>query len=154
MYDAWAAYDPVAVGYVYRGKHTAPDIAAARSNAISCAAFRMLVERHAYSQTSVTASNSLRGDTNLMVSLGYDPNNNTLDTSTPTGVGNAVYAAVSAWFINEDPVRPMARHPWRVHRSLIPTFPWATRADMLLVNTALATSFAGIKDTNGSDQQP
>src|SRR5262245_55400535 len=23
MYDAWAAYDPVAIGYVYRGKHTA-----------------------------------------------------------------------------------------------------------------------------------
>src|SRR6185369_15301713 len=24
MYDAWAAYDSNAVGYVYRGKHTAP----------------------------------------------------------------------------------------------------------------------------------
>src|SRR5215470_8988067 len=35
MYDAWAAYDPVAIGYVYRGKHTAPDIQSARSNAIS-----------------------------------------------------------------------------------------------------------------------
>src|SRR5262245_27959906 len=29
MYDAWAAYDPVAVGFVYRGKHTATDVAAA-----------------------------------------------------------------------------------------------------------------------------
>src|SRR5437879_5597080 len=80
MYDAWAAYDPGAVGYVYRAKHTAPNIAAARSNAISHAAFRMLVERHAYSQTAVTASNSLAADTNLMVSLGYDPNNGSLDT--------------------------------------------------------------------------
>src|SRR5262245_51044289 len=68
MYDAWAAYDPVAVGYVYRGKHTAPDIASARSNAISYAAFRMLVERHAYSRT---ASNTLVLDTNLFVSLGF-----------------------------------------------------------------------------------
>src|SRR5436309_13802037 len=42
MYDAWAAYDPAAVGYVYRVKHTAPDIASARSNAISHAAFRIL----------------------------------------------------------------------------------------------------------------
>src|SRR5436309_1392439 len=30
MYDAWAAYDNVAVGYLYRGKHTAADVAAAR----------------------------------------------------------------------------------------------------------------------------
>src|SRR6266700_2604201 len=43
MYDAWAAFDTNgSVGYVYRGKHTAPDIAAARSNAISYAAFRIL----------------------------------------------------------------------------------------------------------------
>src|SRR4051794_13413162 len=31
MYDAWAAYDTNgAVGYVYRNKHTAADVAAAR----------------------------------------------------------------------------------------------------------------------------
>src|SRR5881628_987278 len=36
MYDAWAAYDTNgAVGYLYRGKHTAADIAAARREAIS-----------------------------------------------------------------------------------------------------------------------
>src|SRR5690606_22604153 len=29
MYDAWAAYDSNAVGFIYRAKHTAPDIAAA-----------------------------------------------------------------------------------------------------------------------------
>src|SRR5215218_6106671 len=27
MYDAWAAYDPNAVGFIYRGKHTATDVA-------------------------------------------------------------------------------------------------------------------------------
>src|SRR3989441_4247455 len=76
MYDAWAAYDPVAVGYVYRGKHTAPDIAAARSNAISYAAFRLLTERHVYSRT---ASNTLVLDTNLMTTLGFSPTNTSLD---------------------------------------------------------------------------
>ena len=30
MYDAWAAYDTNAVGFIYRGKHTATDVAAAR----------------------------------------------------------------------------------------------------------------------------
>ena len=77
MYDAWAAYDPVAVGYVYRGKHTAADLPAARSNAISYAVFRLMVERHAFSRT---ASNSLVLDTNLMTSLGYNPNNQSRDT--------------------------------------------------------------------------
>src|SRR3954470_2670490 len=44
MYDAWAAYDPLAVGYVYRGKHTAADLTAARRQAISYAAYRILRE--------------------------------------------------------------------------------------------------------------
>src|SRR5436190_20764262 len=41
MYDAWAAYDPTAVGFVYKAKHTAADIPSARSNAISYAVYRM-----------------------------------------------------------------------------------------------------------------
>ena len=49
MYDAWAAYDVTAVGYVYRGKHSAMDIAAARREAVSYAAYRMLRERYALS---------------------------------------------------------------------------------------------------------
>src|SRR5262245_60323154 len=40
-YDAWAAYDPTAVGFIYHGKHTAANIAAARSNTISYAVYRM-----------------------------------------------------------------------------------------------------------------
>src|SRR5947209_17279689 len=52
MYDAWAAYAPMAVGYVYRAKHTAADIPSARSNAISYAVYRMMRERHAYSKTA------------------------------------------------------------------------------------------------------
>src|SRR5258705_1824019 len=45
MYDAWAAYDNVAVGYIYHGKHTSSDVAAARREAISYAAWRLLKER-------------------------------------------------------------------------------------------------------------
>src|SRR6187401_1341704 len=56
MYDAWAAYDGVAVGYVYRGKHSATNLAAARHEAISYAAYRLLKERYAYSRN---ASNTL-----------------------------------------------------------------------------------------------
>src|SRR5436309_13175377 len=52
MYDAWAAYDEVAIGYVYHAKHTASDVAAARREAISYAAYRMLKERYFYSKSS------------------------------------------------------------------------------------------------------
>ena len=52
MYDAWAAYDNLAVGYVYRGKHAAADIEAARREAISYAAYGILTERYALSRTA------------------------------------------------------------------------------------------------------
>ena len=98
MYDGWAAYDNVAVGYVYRGKHAAGDVAAARREAISYAAYRMLKERYAYSRS---ASNTLAALDAHMTALVYDTNNVSTDPSTPAGVGNSVYNAVSAWFIND-----------------------------------------------------
>ena len=93
MYDAWAAYDPVAVGYIYRGKHTAANIPSARSNAISFAVCRMMKERHAYSKTAPT---TLAADDALMASFGYDINDLSRDPATPTGVGNRIYDAVRA----------------------------------------------------------
>src|SRR5438552_8637539 len=98
MYDAWAAYEPGAVGFIYRGKHTAANIASARSNAISYAVYRMMKERHAYSKTS---TNTLAADDALMTLLGYNINDQSRDTSTPPGVGNSIYDVVSAWFIND-----------------------------------------------------
>ena len=38
MYDAWAAFDPTAVGYLHHQKHTATNTVAARREAISYAA--------------------------------------------------------------------------------------------------------------------
>ena len=52
MYDVWAAYDPVAVGYLYHSKHPAADVAAARRQAISFAAYRILAERYALSRAA------------------------------------------------------------------------------------------------------
>ena len=98
MYDAWAAYDPVAVGYLFREKHTAADVAAARREAISYAAYRILKERYTL---SLNASTSLAVLDAQMALLGYDVNNLSTDTSTPAGVGNSVFAAVSNFFIND-----------------------------------------------------
>ena len=43
MWDAWAAYDPTADGYIVTEKENAGDVAAARNEAISYAAYRVLV---------------------------------------------------------------------------------------------------------------
>jgi hypothetical protein len=96
MYDAWAAYDTNAVGFLYHGKHTADDLAAARREAISYAAWRILKERFVYSKTR---SNTLAALDLHMLALGYPTNNFSLDLSTPAGVGNTVYLAVSNYFI-------------------------------------------------------
>jgi len=98
MYDAWAAYGEGAVGFVYRGSHTANDVAAARHQAISYAAYRILKERFALSLNSATTLATLNAQ---MAALGYNTANTSLDTATPAGVGNSVAAAVSAWFIND-----------------------------------------------------
>jgi len=103
MYDAWAAYDANAVGFIYRGKHTAPDIAVARREAMSYAMYRMMLERHAYSRT---ATNQAGANPVFMAALGYDTNNVSRDTSTSAGVGNSIYDAVSAWFIDDGSRQP------------------------------------------------
>ena len=46
MWDAWAAYDPTSAGYFVTEKHSAPDVAAARDEAISYAAYRVLTSRY------------------------------------------------------------------------------------------------------------
>jgi len=143
MYDAWAAYDPIAVGYIYRGKHTAPDIAAARSNAISYAVYRLMKERHAYSRTAGT---TLAADDALMTSLGYDVNDQSRDTSTPTGVGNTIYDAVSAWF-NNDGSRQTNGTPYpRVNPPVAyPDYP-VNQGGYTYTNPPLATAYPGVTD--------
>jgi hypothetical protein len=147
MYDAWAAYDTNgAVGYIYRGKHTAPDTAEARRRAISFASWRMLKERHVYSRTAAT---TLSADDAQMVALGLDTNNVSRDTSTPEGVGNSVYDAVSAWFIN-DGARQTNGTPYPVANPPVayPDYP-ANQGGYVYTNPPLATTFEGITDGSG-----
>lgn len=142
MYDAWAAYDTNgAVGYVYRGKHTAADVAAARREAISYAAYRLLLQRHFYSKTATT---TLAADHAQMVSLGYDTNNVSRDLATPAGVGNSIFDAVSAWFINDG-----ARQTNGTQLVPYPDYP-AGSGGYVYVNPPLATGRAGIDDGFGN----
>jgi hypothetical protein len=92
VYDAWAAYDPVAVGTQLGGTLRRP--AAERTSdykslAISYAAYRALLDLFpAAEQRTLT--------TNFMTALGYDPANTTTDPASPAGVGNRAAAAVLA----------------------------------------------------------
>lgn len=98
MYDAWAAYDPQAVGYLYHGKHTASDVEAARREAISYAAYRLLVERYDLSRNADTTIARLDAK---FISLGFNPDNHTTDVSSPAGVGNRIAAELAGFSIED-----------------------------------------------------
>ena len=94
MWDAWAAYDSTAVGYIHREDATAGDIEAARHEAISYAAYRVLASRYALSVNSVTTLLAL--DAHL-TSLGYSSAITTTVGPSPAAVGNRVAAAILAF---------------------------------------------------------
>jgi hypothetical protein len=88
-YDAWAAYDPTAVGTRPDGPAQQPGgTAADRSKAISVAAYRVLVDLFPPANFPSTATYSTPDV--LMRSLQYDP----ADGSAPAAVGNQAAAAV------------------------------------------------------------
>jgi PAP2 superfamily len=89
MYDAWAAYDERAVGTQLAGALRRPAFDRTLVNkeqAVSYAAYRALVDVLSVDTNSVYIP--------LMKQLGYDPNDNSTDIETPTGIGNVACAAV------------------------------------------------------------
>lgn len=149
MYDAWAAYDTNAVGFAYRGKHTATDVAAARREAISYAMYRMMLERHAFSRT---ATNQATANPAFMTALGYDPDNASRDLNTPAGVGNSIYDAVSAYFL-EDGSRQTAGTPFPTANPPIayPDYPVGHPRRYVFVNGMMDPFQSGTKDTNSNN---
>jgi hypothetical protein len=94
MWDAWAAYDPTASGYLVKEKHTAADVTAARDEAISYAAYRVLTERYI---KAVGADTSLSEFDDLMDALCYPISTTTTDGDSPAAVGNRIARAVIAY---------------------------------------------------------
>lgn len=92
IYDAWAAYDPVAVGTRLGGGLRRPEIEQTPANkekAVSYAAFRALIDIFPASQHGIFVG--------LMGSLGYDPEDDTTDVTIPAGIGNVAAAEVIAY---------------------------------------------------------
>ncbi len=100
MYDAWAAYDleaePCMLGNTmgsftcaFDGVPTPTDIEAAREEAIAHAAFTFLRFRYRFSPGYFGL---LTDSQNLMTSLGYNPNNTSLDYTSgdPAALGNYI----------------------------------------------------------------
>jgi membrane-associated phospholipid phosphatase len=91
MYDAWAAYDAVAVGTRLGSalrRPTQEHTTANKEEAISHAAFRTLVDLFP-DRVDVFRS--------LMQSRGYDPDDGTTDPASPVGIGNLAAAALLAF---------------------------------------------------------
>lgn len=98
MYDAWATYDAVAVGYLVREKAAAIDVEAARQEAISFAAYRVL--SHRFASAPNAAQTQALFDA-LMNTLGYDPGNTSTTGDSPAAVGNRIGAAVIAFGLGD-----------------------------------------------------
>ncbi len=91
MWDAWAAYDPTADGYLFHEKHAAADPAADRTTAISFAAYRVLSQRYAVSPNAAATRAVLRA---RMQALGYDSDYTTEIGTGPAAIGNRIASTV------------------------------------------------------------
>ncbi len=94
MWDAWAAYDPVADGYFVREKHEANDVRAARETAISYAAYRILLHRYSLAAGLEQTFAELAA---MMEQLCYRIDYASTDGSSPAALGNRIAAAVIAY---------------------------------------------------------
>jgi hypothetical protein len=93
MYDAWAAYDPQARGVYFFEKHTAADVDAARREAISYAAYRVLKARFVAGNGPNIATIQANLDS-IFAQLGYDKNFTSTIGNTPAAIGNRIAATI------------------------------------------------------------
>ncbi len=99
MYDAWAAFDPVAEGYLFKEKidPLPSNVTSARVEAISYAAYRVLRQRYARSVSSNITFAALASRMNV---LGFPTNLTATAGDAPYAIGNRVAQTVltNAWF--------------------------------------------------------
>lgn len=99
MWDAWAAYDTVADQVIHHEQATATDIQAARDEAISFAAYRVLSARFADSPGAAT---SLPAFDAKMIALGYDASDTSTVGDTPAALGNRIAFSILLFGSNDN----------------------------------------------------
>jgi hypothetical protein len=87
MFDAWAAYDEDAIGVFVSEKHSAPDVGAARDEAISYAAYRILEARYF---DSIGAVETIPALDTLMSELCYPIEMTDVVGDEPAALGNRI----------------------------------------------------------------
>lgn len=98
MWDAWAAYDATADGYLVTAKSASMDPQADRETAISFAAYRVLAARYAVSPNVARSRAAFRLRMNL---LGYDPDVSSTIGDSPTALGNRIGASTLAYGVGD-----------------------------------------------------
>ena len=91
MWDAWAAYEPVADGVFVTQKLAADDPTSAREEAISYAAYRVLSHRY---REAAGRKASLRRFDELMAALCYPVGKTRTKGDTPAALGNRIAARI------------------------------------------------------------
>ncbi len=91
MFDAWATYDVHADGVFFTEKSAADDLVAARAEAISYAAYRVLVHRYL---RSAGGADVLACFAEALRRQGYEPRDKTRVGTSPRAIGNRIGALV------------------------------------------------------------
>jgi hypothetical protein len=94
MWDAWAAYDPSARGYFVTAKERAADVESARDEAISFAAYRLLLWRASFNSNLAETFGLLQ---RRLRSLCYSPGFTGRRGDSPAALGNRIAAAAIAY---------------------------------------------------------
>ena len=154
MWDAWAAYDPTASGYVFKEKVSAGNVAAARNESISYAAYRVLSRRFLKAVGSEETLAELDG---VMGALCYPLTNTATDGNSPAAVGNRVAAAVIAYGLADgsNEVNGYASDYKPVNAALVVNKPGTTMVDpnrWQPLQLEKMISQNGIPVTNGTQQ--
>jgi hypothetical protein len=98
MWDAWATYDRTADGVFFVEKHNASDVTAARNEAISYAAYRVLTSRYI---KAVGGADSLSEFADVMDSLCYPLDVTTTAGDSPAAIGNRIAKTVTGTALND-----------------------------------------------------
>ncbi len=98
MWDAWAAYEPDATGVFVAEERTADDVEAAREEAMSYAAYRVLVARYLPSPRAEIAVTQLD---ELMDALCYDRSITTTEGDSAAAFGNRIGDSVLAFGLTD-----------------------------------------------------
>jgi len=103
MYDAWAAYDGTAVQYLHHEKATAANIEEARNQAVSHAAYNIILHRFYSGPSGVGPGRdqTLAEIREQMVDLGYDPDFTSTVGNSPAALGNRVAQSIIQDALND-----------------------------------------------------